>query len=68
MHTIVTIEDPQRHRAMRNAASPFFSVREMDYSFHIGRDHIQRAADSMAQKGQEGEPVDLHSYFQAIMV
>lgn len=22
----------------------------------------------MAQKGQEGEPVDLHSYFQAIMV
>lgn len=68
VHTIVTTEDPQRHRAMRNAASPFFSAREMDHSFHIGRDNIQRAADSMAQKGQEGEPVDLHSYFQAIMV
>ena len=68
VHTIITTDGPRRHRAMRNAALPFFSSREMDYSFHKGRNHIQRAADSMVRKGQEGEPVDVHSYFQAIMV
>lgn len=65
IHTIITTDDPLRHRAMRNSASPLFSVREMDRSFSIGRSQVKRAVDSMIKSS---EPVDLMSYFQALMV
>ncbi|KAI9045877.1 GT1Gtflike [Aspergillus affinis] len=68
VHTIITTDDPERHRAMRNTALPLFASREMDDVFRIGRIQVKRAADSMMQSSQEGKPVDLLSYFKAMMI
>lgn len=65
--TILTEVDPRQHRAMRNAASPLFSARELDRSFYTARKQLTRATECMMQNSQ-GRPVDLWSYFQAMLV
>ncbi|KAK6835202.1 hypothetical protein RU639_002110 [Aspergillus parasiticus] len=67
IHTIITTDDPLRHRVMRNTASPLFSSRQMDRSFFIGRSEIKQAADYMLHSSQCGKPLDIFSYFQAMM-
>ncbi|OJJ88185.1 cytochrome P450 [Aspergillus glaucus CBS 516.65] len=64
--TILTTTDPQRHRVMRNAMLPLFTLKDMTRTFLIGRNHITKVAQVMAHQGRAGQLLDLLVYLRAL--
>lgn len=66
--TILTTTDPHQHRVMRNAMLPLFTPRDMNPTFHIGKTHVTKVAQTMAREGKGGKPLDLLMYLRAMTV
>ncbi|KAJ5158333.1 Cytochrome P450 [Penicillium coprophilum] len=63
---ILTITDPEQHRAYRNIINSLFSTRTTNEMGPIMAQEVQKVAEYMAKKGKENEPIIIQRVYRSV--